>query len=491
MDMSKYLALYLDESRSHLKALKSLLEDSFPPNQAEVQEIFRLLHTIKGMSASMGYQSIATFVHGLENRVSPIRNGERPFDETVQKDLLLGLKELAYNFSALEKGRPLTPALRIRSDILDDLLDNLGELFISNQRLQNALAVRDVDKMEEYAAALSNELRYLHEHIIALRLTPLSFLTDRLPETAEMLAQKIGKKVKLSTKGEELEVDRSILEALDAPLTHLLRNAIDHGLESPEERQKLGKDPQGQVTITAKINNSRLNLTLSDDGRGIDAEKLIKKALATGIINDQESQQMAREKALSLIFSAGLSTSEKVSDISGRGVGLDAVKKQLDSLGGHIQVATTPGSGTSFIIDLPSAMTLTAAFIIKCGIHILAVPMWQLIGTSVIEESFWGPEGHYINFRGAVIPIYPLAQILGITTAPNTPLNTPFALVTTLANAPVALAIDKVLATEELVIKPPNRLLATLPWCSGVALLSSGRPVLVLDLANIVLAKLF
>ena len=236
------------------------------------------MHTVKGMSASMGYQSIATFVHALESKVVPIKNGERPFDENVRKDLLLGLKELAWNFSSQEKGLPLTPALRIRSDILDDLIDNLGELFVSNQRLQNALAVRDLDKLGEYATLLSAELRYLHEHIIALRLTPLSFLTDRLPETVQSLAQKTGKEVKLVIKGDEQEVDRSILEALDAPLIHLLRNAVDHGLESPEERKKAGKDPCGQITIAAQISNSRLNLTLSDDGRGIDEQKVMEKA---------------------------------------------------------------------------------------------------------------------------------------------------------------------------------------------------------------------
>ncbi len=485
MDMAKYLALYLDESRNHLKKLKNILESTLTPSVAEVQEIFRLLHTLKGMSASMGYQSIATFVHSLENKVMPVKNGERPFDENLQKDLLLGLRELSWNFSLLEKGRPLTPALRIRSDVLDDLIDNLGELFVSNQRLQNALALRDLDKLGEYAALLSSELRYLHEHIISLRLTPLSFLTDRLPETAQTLARKTGKEVKLIIKGDEQEVDRSILEALDAPLIHLLRNAIDHGLESPEERKKAGKEPCGQITISAKINNSRLSLTFSDDGQGIDEQKVRQKALAAGLISAGEAAEMSKDKALTLIFSSGLSTSEKVSDISGRGVGLDAVKKQLDSLGGHLQVASEEGRGTAFTIDLPSALTLTSAFIIKCGAHTMAVPMWQLIGSAVVEESFVGPEGHYINFRGAIIPLYSLAKILNIP-APKPTAIPPFALVTSSKNSPVALAIDKVVATEELVIKPQNRLLAALPWCDGVALCGNGRPVLVLDLTNIV-----
>ncbi len=180
----------------------------------------------------------------------------------------------------------------------------------------------------------------MHENIISLRITPISLLTDRLPETAQTLARKTGKEVKLIIKGDEQEVDRSILEALDAPLIHLLRNAIDHGLESPEERKKAGKEPCGQITISAKINNSRLSLTFSDDGQGIDEQKVRQKALAAGLISAGEAAEMSKDKALTLIFSSGLSTSEKVSDISVRGVGLDAVKKQLDSLGGHLQVAS-------------------------------------------------------------------------------------------------------------------------------------------------------
>lgn len=480
MDLSQYLTLFLDECRQRVRQSQQVLLKSQPDRQ-DIDDLFRQLHTIKGMAATMGYETIAALTHELENAMVAVREGERLLDRNLRLTIKEGLEQIKYDLNALEKGKPLVPALRVRSDVLDDLLENLGELYSTNQQLQNAIQQGTIDKLTALSHHLSTNLAQLHERIMAMRLTPISFITERLPETIGDLAKKLGKEVDLTIDGEELEIDRAVLEAIDNPLTQLLRNALDHGLESPEERCRAGKNPRGHLTLTIKRVEHHLEVTVSDDGRGIDVEKLQARALKKGLISEEKLAKLDHRGQLFLCCLPGLSTADQLSAISGRGVGMDLVKAQLESLGGHFDITSEKGHGTTFILEFPLSLALVQALLVEINHQQFAVPMWQLTGTTIIENPTGDSRCSHVLFREKSVPLTDLKKIL----FPNVPAILPPcapALIIENGGQYKALAVDRIFQTRELVLKPLCNILTPLNCYCGVAISDNGMPLLVLDI---------
>ncbi len=656
MDLSQYAELFLAESREHLSACNQLLLEweRTPAALEPVGGLFRAVHTIKGMAATMGYGRVADLAHRMENLLDHLRRGGKtPSDEIIQLlfratdaleksvtlavagrerdadlSVLEAIDDAALQFrpaaqpSALARLRPepepapeepspsaphvssreasgptravhvlirpeaplkggramlvvkkaesfgtihrLQPpsaafesedfdgrlefeletaaatseienALRAVGDVervvvgtvaideglvtsgeiavtgpaavaggvarsrhirvdlrrLDTLMDLIGELVTERGRL-NELAARWLGRggdpeIDEVAIQISRLSADLQNEIIQARMTPVWQVFDRFPRLVRDVARQLDKQVSFRVEGKEIELDREILDELGDPLVHLLRNAVDHGIETPAERKRHKKNPEGEIVLAAVRERSSVAISISDDGRGIDRVKILEKAKREGVVGPHV-ESLSDDQLLRVLARPGFSTAETVTSVSGRGVGIDVAMTRIRALGGSVEIRTQPGKGTAFVLRLPVTLAIVRALIAAVGQERYALPL-----TYVAETVEFGTtptttmEGRdAIVLRDRVVPLVDLRKLLGTNGgAPAPPPRRPV-IVLEMGERRAGIVVDGMLSQQEIVVKGFDAPQGTLPVFSGATIMGDGVPALILDAAGLV-----
>ncbi len=381
--------------------------------------------------------------------------------------------------------------VRVRTELLDYFLDTVGELLLATARLRElgkVLPENSRPPIEEGVYRLHALVKDLHDKVMSARMTPLSLITDRLPRAARDIARRKEREVDLVITGAEIELDRAILDELADPLLHLLRNCIDHGLESPEERVAAGKNARGRVQVSVRRARDRVVVEMEDDGRGMNAAKLKAAAVARGALSAEVAARMTDREAFLLSCLPGVSTAKDISEISGRGVGMDAVKRVVENVGGTLEIESELGRGTRFTLRLPLTVAVVHLLLVGVGEEVFGLPIAKVVGAleadgEALERSRETP---LLPHGQGLLPVYGLDSLVGIP-APVRKGPRPFVVMEGDAGR-VALAVDRLVGQEEAVLKPLSQPLDLLPGLSGVTILGSGRPVFILDVPRLLSA---
>ncbi|HLQ68282.1 MAG TPA: chemotaxis protein CheA [Gemmatimonadales bacterium] len=381
----------------------------------------------------------------------------------------------------------------IRVDLrrLDTLMDLIGELVTARGRL-NELAARWVGQdpaIDDVAIQVSRLSADLQSEIIQARMTPVWQVFDRFPRLVRDVARQLGKQVEFRVEGKEIELDRAILDELGDPLVHLLRNAVDHGIETPAERKRRKKDPEGEIVLAAVRERSSVAISISDDGRGIDRARILDKAKREGLVGPHV-ESLSDDQLLRVLARPGFSTATAVTNVSGRGVGIDVAMTRIRTLGGSIEIRTEPAKGTAFVLRLPVTLAIVRALIAAVGAERYALPLTYVAETvefgTVPLTTMEGRDA--IVLRDRVVPLVDLRKLLqtnGAATAPPPPPRRPV-IVLEMGERRAGIVVDGMLSQQEIVVKGFEAPQGTLPIFSGATIMGDGVPALILDAAGLV-----
>ncbi|MGB9840670.1 chemotaxis protein CheA, partial [Thermovenabulum sp.] len=377
--------------------------------------------------------------------------------------------------------------LRVDIERLDNLMNLVSELIIIKTRLEEIEGDldKDQDKREaiEYLSRITSNL---HDAVMKVRMVPIENVFNRFPRIVYDLSKELNKKVNLIIEGAETELDRTVIDEIGDPLLHIVRNAIDHGIEKPEERVKIGKPEEGNLIMKAYHDGNNVVIEINDDGAGIDCERIARKAVEKGIVDEAKALRMKETELLSLIFEPGFSTSEKITDISGRGVGLDVVKSKIESLGGNVEVYTKKGEGTKFLIRLPLTLAIIQALMIKVDEEKYAIPLntireTVIVSTNEIKKVY---KKDVIVLRGKVIPLISLHEVL--ETSKKGYINEKIIVVVVKkGEKDIGLIVDDLIGEQEIVIKSLGNYLKNLKFIAGATILGDGQVALILDINSL------
>lgn len=621
MDLTRYAELFLGETRDHLATFnRMLLEwEQDPASEEPIAEIFRAVHTIKGMAASMGYGKVAELAHRTENmldqfrrggqsateehlellfrtadalelaseaavagregdvdvtelvqavdrvvgemgktvdpavtvRPSAPRHGERgeagrsvrvvlrpeaplkgarallilrrlevlgsvhslkpapvalereEFDgrfafriETEGDDATLAgliraagdVQQVAFGDQDDETGAPggagRARHLRVDLRLLDGLMNRIGELVTARARLAEVVALRADPDLEDVALRIGHLAAELQTEIVEARMTPVWQVFDRFPRVVRDVAHQLGKRVALQIEGKDIQLDRAILDEIGDPLVHLTRNAIDHGIEAPEERQAAGKPLEGRIVLSAVRERATVAIRVADDGRGIDRDRVLASGKERGLI-PPDVETLTDDLLLRVLARPGFSTAEEVSHVSGRGVGIDIVATRLRALGGTVDIHSTLGKGTTFTLRLPTTLAIMRALIARVGDERYALPITHVAEALDLDQgSVTRMDGRdAMWFREQVVPLVHLRDLVGVASSP--PPQCPVIIIE-VGERRSGLVVDRMVGQQEIVVKsfdPPRH---TVPIFSGATILADGAPALILDAGGLV-----
>ncbi|AST07517.1 chemotaxis protein CheA [Anoxybacillus flavithermus] len=665
MDMSQYLEVFIDESKEHLQTInEQLLElEKNPDDVAIVNEIFRSAHTLKGMSATMGFEDLANLTHQMENVLDAIRNGkisvtpelldvifravddleamvvsiseggdgkrdvtevvaqlkkiekgdvvavphqkssstyEQTYDEfeytilkqsaeqgfhsyevtiKLRSDCLLKAARVFMIFEVIEqigeviksvptvemleaeqfddqfvvtvvtkvseeelqkrimkvseveevnvqsvdlrRSEPLVEqkeeskeeqkeetktvektvekkqeaqeekttgkqvsnkTIRVNIERLDVLMNLFEELVIDRGRLEQISRELNNPELHETVERMSRISGDLQNIILNMRMVPVETVFNRFPRMVRQLARDLGKKINLEIIGAETELDRTVIDEIGDPLVHLLRNAIDHGIETPDVRRAKGKPEEGTVKLKAYHSGNHVFIEIEDDGAGISREKVLKKAISKGIISEQNAANLTDKQVYELIFASGFSTADKVSDISGRGVGLDVVKNTIESLGGSVSIDSEEGVGSIFSIQLPLTLSIISVMLVEIQHEKYAIPLSSIIETAIVkkEDILHAHNQKVIDFRGKVVPLLFLKDIFEVPVVKE---DDDFLSVVIVRKGEkmAGLVVDSFIGQQEVVLKSLGNYLTSVFAISGATILGDGQVALIVD----------
>lgn len=374
------------------------------------------------------------------------------------------------------------PSIRVPNETLDRFLSTVGEVILTTSQLRTAAEGGGADpRLAGGLDQMDRVVGELKRRALALRTTPLLRVMENLPRVAREVALRTGKRVHVTLAGAELELDRSILDRLYDPLVHLVRNAVDHGLEPPAARAAAGKPEEGRLHVAAVREKDSIRIAVVDDGAGIDLSALREKAVANGLLHRDLADDLPPEELVELAFHPGLSTARQVSDISGRGVGMDAVRATLESLGGAVTLETRPGAGTTAWLRVPIAAAVQRVLLVGLGRETVAVPISKVervveVDPAAIEAS---AGESFALLDGEPVPVLDLARRLGWDAAVS---GAPQLVIADVRGERVALRVGRLAGQQDIYVKPLPALLAGLRALAGLTVLGDGRPVFLLDL---------
>jgi two-component system chemotaxis sensor kinase CheA len=612
MDLSKYAALFVTESREHLKACnQSLLEWERAPAAAEpVDRLFRAIHTIKGMAATMGYAPVAELAHRLENLLDRLRQGQlQPTpaifqllfratdtlgkgvetaaaggDQTADPALLAELDSAAGSSPAAAGGSEEIPARRItdapqqhlvqvvirpgaimrgargalvlrraeglggvsavrppatqferddfdgrfafrlqtrsseaeitaalmavgdvetvrfeqpaasaqevrgvarqiRVDLrrLDQLMKQVGELVVAKNRLGDLAAASGDPVLVEISERINRLVSGMQGEVIASRMTPVGEVFERFPRLVRDLSRDLRKQIRFDIEGEDIELDRSILDEIGEPLMHLIRNAADHGIEPPDERERAGKPAQGRILLSAARERNTVAIRITDDGRGIDRAKILAKARREGAA--PETDTLTDDLLVRVLARPGFSTAEQVSGVSGRGVGVDVAMTRVRAMGGTLEVRSELGQGTTFLIRVPLTLAIVRALLTEAGGERYAVPLVYVAETVEFDHHYVTAlrDREALVVRDQVIPTVHLRDLVSArTTAPSLKRPT---VILEVGERRTALVVDALVGQQDIVVEPFDAPKGLPPFVGGATILADGAPALILDAA--------
>jgi two-component system chemotaxis sensor kinase CheA len=390
--------------------------------------------------------------------------------------------------------RGVVRTVRVSIELLDNLMNLVGELVIDRTRLtqgvgrlgQSGHQGADLTReLTEVTAHVGQTTTQLQEEIMRARMLPVDTLFRKFPRMVRDLAQRNGKSISLVVAGQDTELDRGVIEEIGDPIMHLLRNCVDHGIEPPAQREAAGKSAAGLVRLSASHQENHIVITVSDDGRGIDTEAIKAAAVRKGFLTAEAALRMSPKDAHNLIFLAGLTTAKRVSDVSGRGVGMDVVRRNIERLNGHIEIDTKLGHGTTITIRLPLTLAIIRALLVRTGGSVYAAPMASVVEALAITPAELRTVRGYevIVNRGQVLPVHRLGGMLGEPAAADFP---PFLVVVTTEGAKSGLLVDELLGDQEIVVKNLGQFLGTPPGLSGATILGAGEVALILDVQSLI-----
>jgi two-component system, chemotaxis family, sensor kinase CheA len=395
------------------------------------------------------------------------------------------------------KARDTAPeTIRVGVNLLDKLMTLVGELVLArNQLVQltNTLEDAGLQAVSERMNLIATELQ---EHVMKTRMQPIGNIWSQFPRTVRDVALGCGKEVNIEMEGKETELDKTIIEAIKDPLTHLVRNSVDHGIELPEARVKAGKDRIGRLILRAFHEGGQVNIEISDDGAGLNVDRIRKKAIERAVITTEQSTRMTEREIFNLIFLPGFSTAEKVTNVSGRGVGMDVVKTNVEKIGGTVDVQSTPGRGTTVRVKIPLTLAIIPALIVSCGGDRYAIPQVSLLELVRIEADEVGKGVELVHgapvyrLRGRLLPLVYLKRELNLNL--NTDLNPAEEdngavniVVLQADDRQFGLVVDEINDTEEIVVKPLRKQLKTVKTFAGSSIMGDGRVALILDVLGL------
>lgn len=382
-------------------------------------------------------------------------------------------------------------SVRVGVGLLDRLMNLSGELVLGRNQLLQALSSASQKGIELTASRLNQVVSEMQEAIMQTRLQPVGNVFQKFPRVVRDLSAKLGKRCRLVVEGKDVELDRSILEALGDPLTHLVRNSIDHGIEKPEARQLAGKPVEGTLQLQAFHMGGNVRIQVIDDGGGIDPDRLRKKAVEKGVITTEQARTMSERDAVMLIFAAGFSTAEKVTDVSGRGVGMDVVRTNIEKIGGSIDVHSLVGRGTTIQITIPLTLAILPALVVWCGERRYVLPQANVselvrIRSGEGESRIMKVEGSdVLRLRGKLVPIVHLREALCIGKRNEDPNAVHNIMVVETGSVQYGLVVDTPPDAEEIVVKPLGRHLKDCTEYAGSTILGDGRVAMILDVSGI------
>lgn len=380
--------------------------------------------------------------------------------------------------------------VKVATDRLDNLIDMVGELVIANSMVAQDLgdgARKDI-RLARHLGHLEKIVRELQDLSMSLRMVQIGTVFRKMTRLVRDTARKMNKEVDLVIEGGETELDRNVVEALNDPLVHMVRNSIDHGIELPEEREANGKPRVGKLYLRAFHKGGSINIEINDDGKGLNKERILKKAIQNGIVSEEQARTMTDGDIHRLIFAAGLSTAEKVTDISGRGVGMDVVKQNIEKLRGRVDIASEPGKGSNFTIRLPLTLAVIDGLVVKVGTQKYILPILSIEQSVRPTEEMLSTvqgRGEIVTLRGSILPLVRLHRLFSIE--PRTVDPTQSLVVVVQDNdRRAALLVDELLGQEQVVIKSLGKEMGKLPGISGGAVLGDGNVSLILDVPGLI-----
>ena len=393
------------------------------------------------------------------------------------------------------KSNILNESIRIDVNRVETLMDLSGELVLGRNRLSQLTEViesefdkvKSVTDLIETAAQIDFVTSEIQSAVMRMRMVPVGKLYQKAPRIVRDLSKEFNKKIKLVVKGEETEIDRGIIEELNDPLVHMIRNSCDHGITTPAERIAQNKPEEGTITLDAEQEGNAIVLKISDDGNGMDPEKLKQKALEKEIISEEQAAQMSKREALQLIFMPGFSTAQKVSSVSGRGVGMDVVRTNIQNLKGMIDIESEMGEGTTFIIKLPLTLAIIQGLLVRLSNETYAIPLSAVVEVVAadLEKIKTVNMQEVIRLRDDVYPLLRLDNILGVEDA-KTSLEDRYVVVVGLGLQRIGFVVDELLGQQEIVIKSLGEYLGNVSGVAGSTILGDGRVIMIIDVAELV-----
>lgn len=387
--------------------------------------------------------------------------------------------------------------VRVDVEVLDNLMNLVGELVIDRTRLAQITTILE-HSQDGKGSELSQELTQtsahigritaeLQEEIMRARMLPVDNLFRKFPRMVRDSAQALGKEINFIIRGEDTELDRSVIEVIGDPLMHLLRNAVDHGVEAPQQRIAVGKPAEGTVVLEASHEENHIIISVRDDGKGIDPAQMRASAVRKGLLTEEAARRLTDQEAINLIFAAGFSTRDQVSDLSGRGVGMDVVHQNLEKINGAIDVTTELGKGTEFRIKLPLTLAIIRALLVEIGDAVYALPLNAVNETILIEaaavETVRGREVY--SYRGSVVPLIRVGELFGHE-PPGEPPEELYVVVVNLFGKLTGLVVDNLIGEQEVVIKSLGKFIGEVVGISGATILGDGSVAMIIDAPSLV-----
>ncbi len=533
--MDDLLADFVAETREMLEASAGAIVawEADPADRSRLDAIFRFVHTVKGNCGFFDFPRLANLSHAAEDVLADVRAGRRDPDVALVSAVLAVIDRIGQMNDAIEANEEfpaggddeliaalqpgaaaaqidspvetdaetgaeggIAPAhgalrtIRLPVELLDRVMSGVSDMVLARNdlahRLRQAGNQPTIDGPFERLTSILTDVR---DAITRMRMQRIETLFATLPRLVRDLSGELGKQVMLELEGGDVELDREMIEMIRDPLTHILRNAIDHGIEPPQDRAAMGKREAAYITIAARQSGNTISIVVSDDGRGIDEEKVAAKAIETGLISASDRKAMSRDKILQLIFEPGFSTADAVSTVSGRGVGLDVVRQNLEKVGGTIAVTSTRGLGTLFTLQIPLTLSIIAGLTVVVGEQRFAIPqsyIEEIIHASATALDFTRVgETALVTFRGQRVPCLALADVLGLSENAGPEQDRTMVLLRLASGDLLAIAVDNIHSHGDIVVKPLAPAVMKSGLYAGSTLLDDGQPVLLLDVSNI------
>lgn len=522
--MDDLLQEFIAETRETAEALAGEIVawEAAPGDRARLDGIFRFVHTVKGSCGFLDLPRLERLAHAAEDALSDVRDGRRVPDRAMVNAVLAIVDRISEIVEAMDSGAPLddggedlliaaldpqaapaaesvapVPAspvaarapmrsVRLGVDLLDRMMSGMSDMVLARNELARRMRAGEVDPAAEAALErLSSTVADMRETVTRTRMQKIDALFSALPRLVRDTAGPLGKRVALSIEGSDVELDREMIEVMRDPLVHIIRNAIDHGIEDAAGRRAAGKPETGRLEVAARQAGNQIVVEVSDDGRGIDADRVIAKLAARGR-DEAALRRLPERERLALIFEPGLSTKDEVSAVSGRGVGMDVVRAAIDGIGGRIDLDNLPGRGLRIAIHVPLTLSILPTIVVGLGDQRFAIPRGVI--EEIVSASAQGVRIDRVGGRPLAVvrdrrlPVVPLGALLGIPGAAAEPA---MLVIANIGTGVFVLGVDDVLDHEELVIKPAAPAVMAAGVYAGQTLPDSGRPMLLIDCAGV------